>query len=134
MPAEETGNMLLMIAALAKVQGHAGFAEHYWDQLSRWAAYLRDKGLDLENQLSTDDFAGHLAHNTNLSIKAISALDAYAELARTLARPLLPTSITHRRSRWRPDGRRWPRTATTRGWRSTSRVRGARTTIWSGTR
>jgi hypothetical protein len=51
-------------------------------QIKKWAEYLEEKGMDPENQLSTDDFAGHLAHNTNLSIKAIEALGAFVQIAR----------------------------------------------------
>lgn len=84
MPVEESANMLILLAALTRATGDAQFAAQHRALLGRWADYLLEKGLDPENQLCTDDFAGHLAHNANLSLKAILALAAYAQVLERL--------------------------------------------------
>jgi hypothetical protein len=82
MPVEETGNMLILCHALAKMENSTAFLKPYEKMLRKWAEFLKSKGYDPENQLSTDDFMGHLKSQTNLSIKAILALGSYAEICK----------------------------------------------------
>ena len=74
MPVEECGNMIIMEANVAIADGNADFAMSHIDVLEGWCKYLIKYGDDPENQLCTDDFAGHLAHNCNLSLKAIMGI------------------------------------------------------------
>ena len=82
MPLEEAGNMITLAAMLCKLDGNTKYVDKYWDILKTWADYLAENGQDPENQLCTDDFAGHWAHNCNLSLKAICGVAGFAEMAR----------------------------------------------------
>ena len=80
MPVEECGNAILTVAAATRADGDRTLAEENKDILQAWADYLVEYGYNPENQLCTDDFAGHLAQNCNLSIKSIVALGAFGQL------------------------------------------------------
>ncbi len=82
MPLEEAGNMITLAAMLCRLDGNANYVKPYWHILKTWADYLVENGQDPENQLCTDDFAGHWAHNCNLSLKAICGVAGFAEMAR----------------------------------------------------
>jgi hypothetical protein len=64
----------------AKKQAQKWLARSYtlWTQ---WTSYLVDYSLRPHNQLSTDDFAGWLALQTNLALKGIVGIKAMSELA-----------------------------------------------------
>lgn len=77
MPVEECGNMLIMMANISFVDKNTDFFDKHSEILASWVNYLIKYGMDPENQLCTDDFAGHLAHNCNLSLKAIMGIEGY---------------------------------------------------------
>ncbi|KAK6360861.1 hypothetical protein TWF730_006977 [Orbilia blumenaviensis] len=103
MPVEECGNMLIMGASvvgnlveengggekgrkvarewLEGAWGDGGRYRGRYELWRKWTGYLVEFGLLPATQLSTDDFAGRLANQTNLALKGILGIKAMAELA-----------------------------------------------------
>lgn len=82
MPVEEAGNMLLCLAAIKKYKnGDTELFDANKELMTGWVNYLLEYGYDPADQLCTDDFAGRLARNCNLSLKAILGIAAYADLS-----------------------------------------------------
>ena len=80
MPLEESANMIILATAICHITGDGEWLVPYRNVLKTWAEYCRTEGQNPGNQLCTDDFKGPSEQNTNLSLKAIMAVAAYAEL------------------------------------------------------
>ncbi|KAK5101613.1 hypothetical protein LTS08_004071 [Lithohypha guttulata] len=85
MPVEESGNMIIMMLAIYRFSQNQNVGLSYLVQhyaiLKQWAMYLIEYSLIPSVQLSTDDFAGELANQTNLAIKGIVGLAAMAQIS-----------------------------------------------------
>ena len=84
MPVEECGNMLVMAYSYYKMSEDKEFLKENFELLSKWADFLKKKGIDLDNQLCTDDFAGHSKRNVNLAIKSIMGRACYNRICEVL--------------------------------------------------
>ncbi|KAJ7618784.1 hypothetical protein FB45DRAFT_932463 [Roridomyces roridus] len=80
----QSGNMLIMAYGFAKATGDLSQIKRYRALLDQWTQFLIDDSLIPANQLSTDDFAGTLANQTNLAIKGIVGIRCMAEIAKLL--------------------------------------------------
>lgn len=87
MPVEESGNMVLMSYAYYKFTGDVAWLNAHYPTLKQWAEFLASFSLIPAFQLSTDDFAGKLANQTNLAIKGILALQAMGAIAEVVGQP-----------------------------------------------
>jgi len=76
MPVEESGNMLIMTLGYTQRSNDKTLITKYQKLLNQWTQFLISESLIPANQLSTDDFAGTLANQTNLAIKGTIGIKA----------------------------------------------------------
>ncbi|BCS22855.1 glutaminase GtaA [Aspergillus puulaauensis] len=81
MPLEECGNNVIMALAFAQKSGDTAYLESHYAILRQWTDYLIEDALYPANQISTDDFAGPLANQTNLALKGIIGIEAMSVIA-----------------------------------------------------
>ncbi|KAL5334087.1 glutaminase GtaA [Aspergillus crustosus] len=81
MPLEECGNMVIMALAYALKANDIGYLKEHYNVLRQWTNYLVQDAIYPANQISTDDFAGPLANQTNLALKGIIGIEAMSVIA-----------------------------------------------------
>lgn len=84
MPLEESANVIILAAYIAKQDGDLDYLRKYWDVLTSWNQFLVDNGKEPGNQLCTDDFKGSSTRNANLAVKAIMGIASFAEMCKML--------------------------------------------------
>ncbi|CZT03416.1 probable glutaminase A [Rhynchosporium agropyri] len=98
MPLEECGNMIIATLAYVQRTGDTAYLSQHYKILKQWTGYLVQEALIPAYQLSTDDFQGQLANQTNLALKGIIAIEAMSVVARkigNLADAKTYTDIAH---------------------------------------
>lgn len=89
MQVEESGNMILLVLHWAQLVGDKvaiPFLKKHYRIMAQWAEFLVQDSLIPASQLSTDDFAGVLANQTNLAIKGIEGIAAMGVIADKIGR------------------------------------------------
>ncbi|EPQ25643.1 uncharacterized protein PFL1_06780 [Pseudozyma flocculosa PF-1] len=84
MQVEESGNMIWMALHYAQLVGKKAaepWLRSHYAIMKQWAEFLIEDSLIPATQLSTDDFAGTLANQTNLAIKGIEGIAAMGAIA-----------------------------------------------------
>jgi restriction endonuclease len=73
--------MIITTLAYSQRSNDVGYLTQHYNILKQWTGYLVDEALIPADQLSTDDFQGTLANQTNLALKGIIAIEAMAVIA-----------------------------------------------------
>jgi hypothetical protein len=89
MQVEESGNMILLALHYAQLVGSStakSWLSRHYSIMQQWAEFLIEDSLVPALQLSTDDFAGTLANQSNLAIKGIEGIAAMGQIADLLGK------------------------------------------------
>ncbi|KAH8596626.1 glutaminase GtaA [Bisporella sp. PMI_857] len=84
MPLEECGNMLIMTLGYYQHTQDLDYLKQHYPILKQWTSFLVDESLIPAEALSTDDFAGPLVNQTNLALKGMIGIEAFAHIARAI--------------------------------------------------
>ncbi|TFK86748.1 hypothetical protein K466DRAFT_492211 [Polyporus arcularius HHB13444] len=79
---EQSGNMLIMMYAHARVSGDGSLLSRHYDTAKRWADYLVKSTLTPVNQESAEGLQN--SNMTNLAIKGIIGVKSMAEISRAM--------------------------------------------------